>query len=50
MDFFSLEMRSPRRDLITVFKYIKAGYKEDGDRLFFVTARDKHRSNSFKFQ
>lgn len=45
---FNLEKKRLRGDLITVFKYMKCGYKEDGDRLFSGGVRT--RSNGLKFQ
>jgi len=45
---FSLERQRLRRDIISSYKYLKEGFKEDGARLFSVVTRDnghelKHR-------
>ena len=41
----NLEKRRLRGDLITMFQYLKAGYKEDGDSLFKRSHVDKTRGN-----
>ncbi|GAB0204370.1 hypothetical protein GRJ2_002902600 [Grus japonensis] len=42
LGLFSLEKRRLRGDLITIFQYLKGGYKEDGDFLF------TRRNNGYK--
>ncbi|GAB0181685.1 mitochondrial enolase superfamily member 1 [Grus japonensis] len=45
---FSLEKRRLRHDLITMFQYLKGGYKEDGDCLFTRSHVEKMRGNGCK--
>jgi len=47
LDLFSLEERL-RGDLITMFQYLKGGYKEDGDSLFIRCHMEKRRDNGYK--
>jgi len=44
----SLEKRRLRGDLITMFQYLKGGYKEDGDSLFIRSHLEKMRGNGHK--
>ncbi|KAK4823835.1 hypothetical protein QYF61_007084 [Mycteria americana] len=45
---FSLVKRRLRGDLITVFQYLKDGYKEDGDSLFTRSHMEKTRGKGYK--
>lgn len=45
---FSLEKRRLRGDLITMFQYLKGGYKEDGDSLFTRSHMEKTRADGYK--
>jgi len=48
LGLFSLEKRRLRVDLITMFQYLKNGYKEDGDSLLTRSHTEKTRSNGYK--
>ena len=45
---FSLEKRRLRGDCITMFQYLKSGYKADGDSLFTRSDMEKMRGNRCK--
>ncbi|GAB0185824.1 hypothetical protein GRJ2_001047700 [Grus japonensis] len=45
---FSLEKRRLRSVLITIFQYLKGGYKEDGDSLFIRSHVEKTRGSGCK--
>ena len=45
---FSLKKRRLRGDLITMFQFLKGGYKEDGDSLFTRSHMEKMRGNWYK--
>lgn len=49
LGLFSTEEEKTKEDLLTVFKFLKGGYKEDKDRFFSVAAGDRTRNNSLKF-
>ncbi|PKU47445.1 hypothetical protein llap_2268 [Limosa lapponica baueri] len=44
----SLENRRLRADLITMFQYLKGGYREDGGSLFTRSHMEKRRANGYK--
>jgi len=48
LGLFSLQKRRLRGDLITVFQYLKCGYKEDGDHLSTRNHMEKTRGNGYK--
>ena len=43
-----MEKRRLRGGLITVFQYLKGGYKEDGGSLFTRSHMEKTRGNGYK--
>ncbi|KAK4830388.1 hypothetical protein QYF61_010899 [Mycteria americana] len=45
---FNLEKRRLRGDLVTMFQYLKGGYKEYGDSLFTRSHMEKTRGNGYK--
>ncbi|PKU49449.1 hypothetical protein llap_314 [Limosa lapponica baueri] len=48
LGLFSFERRRLREDIITMFQYLKGGYKEDGDSLFTRGHMEKTRGNGYK--
>ncbi|PKU43587.1 reverse hypothetical protein [Limosa lapponica baueri] len=48
LGLFSLEKRRLKGNLITMFQFLKGGYKEDGDSLFTRGHMEKMRSNGYK--
>ena len=48
LGLFNLEKRRLRGDLITVFQYLKCGYKEDEDFLFTRSSTEKMRGDAYK--
>ena len=48
MGLFSLEKRRLSGDVITMFQYLKGGYKEDEDSLFTRSHMEKMRGNGYK--
>lgn len=47
---FSLEKRKQKQYLITAFKYLKSGYRKDGDCLFSVDVGKRTRSSDLTMQ
>ena len=47
--FFILEKRRLRGDLITMFQYLKSGYKEDGDSVFIRSHMEKTRGTGTSY-
>ena len=47
---FNLEKRRLWGDLIIAFKYLKAGYKKEWDRLFSRVCCDRTKGNGFKLK
>ena len=45
---FSLERRRLRGDIITMFQYLKCGYREDEDSLFTRSHMEKTRGHGYK--
>jgi len=48
MGLFGLEKRRFRGHFITIFQYLKSGYKEDGDTYFTRSHMEKTRGNRYK--
>ncbi|GAB0208719.1 mitochondrial enolase superfamily member 1 [Grus japonensis] len=48
LGLFSLEKRRLRGNLVTIFQYLKGGYKEDGDSLFTKNHMEKTRGNGYQ--
>jgi len=48
LGLFSLKKRRLKGDLITMFQYLKGGYKEDGDSLFTRSHMEKTRGIGYK--
>jgi len=48
LGLLTLEKRRLRRDLITMFKYLEGGCKEDGDSCFTRSHMEKTRCNGYK--
>ncbi|KAK4830472.1 hypothetical protein QYF61_011196 [Mycteria americana] len=48
LGLFSLEKRRLKGDLITMFQYLKGGYKANGDSLFTRSHMEKMRGNGYK--
>jgi len=47
LDSFTLEKRRLRGDPITIFQYLKGGYKEEGDSFFTRSHTEKMRGNGY---
>lgn len=47
---FSLGKGRLKGDPITVFKYMKGGYKDNGDKLFSVASGHRARNNGLELQ
>ena len=50
LGLFSLEKRSPWRDLRDAFQYLKRGYKKEGVRFSTRVCCDRTRGNDFKLK
>jgi len=48
LGLFSLEKIRPRGDLMTMFQYLKGGYKENGGSPFTSSHMEKMRGNGYK--